>query len=122
MGELDRQALREDRIKGKLRKWKADHATLLQKFDRNRDGQIDLDEWEAVRQTTSQEVRREELQEDQQPIHTLSDTQSSSRPLLISSKEEFEIVRHMRRVSIGALLGFFLLGSLTVWMITIRLI
>jgi hypothetical protein len=122
MGELDRRAMREEQIKERLRQWKANHTGLLEKFDRNRDGQIDLDEWEVVRQSASREVRLEEMQEDQQPIHTLSNTQSSSRPLLISSKEEFEIVQHLRRVSIGALLGFFLLGSLTAWMITIRLI
>lgn len=122
MGELDRRAMREEQIKERLRQWKADHASLLEKFDRNRDGQIDLDEWEAVRRAASQAVRREEMQEEQQPIHTLSDTRSSSRPLVISSKGEFEIVRHLRRLSIGALIGFFALGSFSVWMISIRLI
>jgi hypothetical protein len=122
LGELDRRAMREEMIKERLRQWKTDHASLLEKFDRNRDGEIDLDEWESVRRAASQEVRREEMLEDQQTLHTLSGTQSSRRPLVISTKEEFETVRHFRRFAIGALVGFFALGSLVVWMLTVRLI
>ena len=122
LGETDRQAMREDQIRERLRQWKADHASLLQKFDRNRDGQIDLDEWESVRRAAVREVTQEQLQEDQQPIHTLSRSGSQRRPLLISSKEEFDIVRRHRVYAFAALLGFFLLGSAVVWMITVRLI
>ena len=122
IGEIDRKAMRDEMIKGRLRQWKADHSTLLERFDRNRDGQIDLDEWESVRRSAAQEVIREQMQEDQQPIHTLSATGSSRRPLLISTKEEFDIVRRFRRFAIGALLGFFVLGSLVVWLLTARFI
>lgn len=122
LGESDRQAMRDEMIKERLRQWKADHATLLKRFDRNRDDQIDLDEWESVRRAATREVTREQQQEDQQPIHTLSDTGSSRRPLLISTREEFEIVRRFRTYAIGALLGFFLLGSAAVWMLTVRFI
>ncbi len=122
MGELDRRAMREEMIKERLRQWKTDHTSLVENFDRNRDGQIDLDEWEGVRRAASREVRREEMLEDQQPIHTLNRTQSSNRPLLISTKDEFEIVHNYRRLSILTLLGFFVLGSLVVWILTVRFI
>lgn len=122
LGESDRQAIRDDRIKGRLRQWKADHASLLKRFDRNRDGQIDLDEWESVRRVARQEVVREQMAEDQQPIHTLSDTGSARRPLLISTREEFDIVRRFRAYALAALLGFFLLGSAAIWMLTVRFI
>lgn len=122
IGEIDRQAMREEMIKGRLHQWKADHATLLERFDRNRDGQIDLDEWESVRRSATHEVVREQMQEDQQPTHTLSGTDSNRRPLLISTKEEFDIVRRFRRFAIGTLLGFFALGSIVVWLLTARFI
>ncbi len=122
LGETDRQAMREEQIRERLRQWKADHASLLQRFDRNRDGQIDLDEWESVRRAATREVTSEQLQEDQQPIHTLSRSGSQRRPLLISSKEEFDIVRRHRLYAFAALLGFFLLGASVVWIVTVRLI
>ena len=58
VGETDRQAMREEMIKERLRQWKADHASLLKRFDRNRDDQIDLDEWENVRNVARKSVSR----------------------------------------------------------------
>lgn len=39
-----------------LTQWKNDRPTLLQRFDHNKDGQIDLEEWEHARQAASREV------------------------------------------------------------------
>lgn len=120
VGEMDRQAMREEMIKERLRQWKADHASLLKRFDRNQDNQIDLDEWESVRRAARQEVLREEMQEDQTTIHTLSDTGFSRRPLLISTREEFEIVRRYRLWAGVTLISFFVAGASVVWMLTAR--
>jgi hypothetical protein len=122
LGEMDRKAMREDRIKERLRQWKTNHASLLERFDHNRDGKIDLDEWDTARQAAQQEVTREQMKEDQQPVHTLSTTGSSRRPLLISTKEEFDLVRRYRYFSFFSLAAFFVLGSGTAWFITARLI
>lgn len=122
VGEIDRQAMREELIKERLRQWKSDNANLLKRFDRNQDGQIDLDEWESVRRSARESVVREEMRESQQPIHTLSDTGSQTRPLLISSQEEFDIVRRFRLWAAGALVGFFVLGACVVWMLTVRML
>jgi hypothetical protein len=121
IGEINRKAMRDDMIKGRLRQWKADHATLLKRFDSNRDGKIDMDEWETVRRSAEREVTREQMQQDQQPLHTLSSTGTNGRPLMISSKAEFELVRHYRLLTLVALAAFFLLGSATVLFITSRL-
>ncbi|MCU7838421.1 MAG: hypothetical protein KZQ94_03450 [Candidatus Thiodiazotropha sp. (ex Troendleina suluensis)] len=122
LGEMDRKAMRDDMIRGRLSQWKADHATLLKRFDRNQDGQIDIDEWEAVRRSAKREVTREQMKEDQQPLHTLSSAGTARRPLLISTKEEFDMVRQYRMLALASLAGFFVLGSGTAWFITSHLI
>ncbi len=42
-----------------LAEWKRDRADLLKRFDRNGDGEIDLQEWEAAREAAHQEVRQQ---------------------------------------------------------------
>ena len=122
VGETDRQAMREEQIKERLRQWKADHPGLLKRFDRNRDGSIDQDEWELARRSARTEVMREQMRESQQAIHTLSDAGSHRRPLLISTREEFDIVRQYRHWALATLFDFFLLGALVVWMYTVRFV
>ncbi len=60
------------------------------------------------------------MQEDQTTLHTLSDTGSQRRPLLISTREEFEIVRRFRLWAGISLIGFFVFGASVVWMLTAR--
>ncbi len=122
VGETDHQAMREAQIKERLSQWKADHPSLLKRFDRNRDGQIDQDEWELARRSARSEVLREQMRETQQAIHTLSDAGSQRRPLLISTRDEFDIVRNYRRWALAMLIGFFLLGGLVVWMFSVRML
>lgn len=53
----DTHALDEKQeIAALLAQWKRDRARLLQRFDRNRDGEIDLAEWEAARSAAAEEA------------------------------------------------------------------
>lgn len=53
----DTHALDEKQeIAALLAQWKRDRTSLLQRFDRNRDGEIDLEEWEVVRRAAAEEV------------------------------------------------------------------
>ncbi|MES9861885.1 MAG: GIDE domain-containing protein [Candidatus Thiodiazotropha sp. LLP2] len=122
LGEIDRKAMRDDMLRDRLRQWKTDHVSLLKRFDQNKNGQIDQDEWESARKTAKREITREQMQEDQQPIHTLSSTGSNRRPLLISTKEEFDLVRRFRYYSFFTLAAFFVVGTGTAWFIAARLI
>ncbi len=45
-----------------LAEWKRDSTSLLHRFDRNGDGQIDLQEWEAAREAAYHEVRQQHQQ------------------------------------------------------------
>ena len=56
-----------------LRKWKADPANLKNRFDLNKDGIIDTDEWELARQAARQELEKRQREIEITPsIHTLS--------------------------------------------------
>ncbi|MDJ0805772.1 MAG: GIDE domain-containing protein [Gammaproteobacteria bacterium] len=119
-GEADRLTMREDLIKARLSQWKADHALLLQRFDRDGNGQIDMVEWEVARRTAKREVTKEQLQEDQQPMHTLSQTNSRRRPFLISAHAEFDLVKRFRYFAMGSIGGFFIFGGITTWLLVSR--
>ena len=121
-GETDRLAMRDELIKERLSQWKTDHASLLNRFDRDGDGKIDLTEWEVARRTAIREVTREQLREDQQSLHTLSRTHSRKRPFLISTHDEYDLVKRFRLFAIGSIGGFFLFGAVATWMFVSRFV
>ncbi|QYZ66257.1 MAG: hypothetical protein OI74_14725 [Gammaproteobacteria bacterium (ex Lamellibrachia satsuma)] len=119
IGEANWLAMRQDMVRERLRQWKQDRAGLLARFDRDGNGEIDLDEWESARGKAELEVASEQVQQDQQSLHTLSQP-DSNRPFLISSSAEFTLVKHYRRFAFGFITGFFLLGGISTWMLATR--
>jgi hypothetical protein len=119
-GEADRMAIRDELIRARLSQWKTDHADLLQRFDRDGNGSIDLTEWEVARRSASREVTKQQLQEDAQSQHTLGRTNSTRHPFLISAHGEFDLVKRYRYLSTGSICGFFVCGIIAVWMFTAR--
>ena len=93
LGEADRLAMREELVKDRLSQWKADHAGLLARFDRDGDGRIDLTEWEVARRTAKREVTAEQLREQAPVLNTLSQTDQEHRPFLISAYSQYALVR-----------------------------
>lgn len=104
-----------------LRDWKRRPDTLRERFDANRDGVVDVDEWERARTLAEREVaeqHRLDLQRD--PLHTLK-TPGDGRHFLLSNLAEFELLRRFRwrqRLGFGL---FLLLGGATVLMLSTRL-
>ncbi len=84
-------------ISALLTEWKRDHAALLERFDRNRDGMIDLDEWEQVRFAARAQV--EKNYREMQAAPDLSSVQAprDGRPYLISNFSQREVGRKYRR-------------------------
>lgn len=82
-----------------LREWKRDQRTLLGRFDANRDGLIDLDEWEGIRRAASQAVEQQHEELRLGPdIHVLR-TPQDGRPLLLSNRDPDSLARQYRRWS-----------------------
>lgn len=122
LDEIDHQHKRSNTTREILRAWKHDKPRLLARFDRDRNGQIDQDEWQQARLAASAESDREyrmELNAD--ATHSLSATGSSSHPYLISSLPQFDLVRRFKLIATGSIAGFFIAGGISVWMIGTRI-
>lgn len=97
-----------------LAEWKQD-AARMQLFDVNKDGEIDLKEWEAARRVALQQLRRERQQQASEGLHTMSKPDTKSQPYLISTVLQHDLCRRWRRYS-GLCFAWFLIGgSLFVW-------
>lgn len=90
-----------------LSAWKADRADLLQRFDTNRDGEVDLPEWEIARAAAEAEIRAQHSQRaTEKPVHLLSKPQMN-RPFLISNLGHDHLSQRYRRWAWGHLAIFF---------------
>lgn len=102
-----------------LAQWKRDQRALLQRFDSNGDGKIDLQEWEQARRAAIAEVRAQQVERSVQPdLHVLSKPKDR-RPFILSTKTEHQLTRGLRwggaaavaiAVAIGAAVVFGLIA------------
>jgi hypothetical protein len=79
-----------------LAEWKQDKASLLARFDANRDGEISLDEWERARQAASDEIDRAHLDIRLRDGIHLMRRPAHGQPFLIANREVTALVRHFR--------------------------
>lgn len=122
LDEVDHIQQRSEITRELLREWKQEKQSLLFEFDRNRDGKIDQQEWDRVRQKAENQAMNEHQELIQGSIlHTLSDTGSRSHPFLISTLPEFDLVRRCRRYAFLSIIAFCTAGALSAWMLTLKL-
>ena len=104
-----------------LREWKRRPDTLRERFDSNRDGTIDAEEWERARAAARQEAGRdyaENLKRGQ--LHTLARPENG-RFFLLSNLEEFGLLRRYRWRARMGFAGFMLCGGAALIMLSARL-
>lgn len=96
-----------------LERWKRDPRRMAL-FDRNGDGRIDAEEWEAARRAAHQQVRREQWQYAADPeVHLLANPGDPSRPYIIAAfREESRLIRYFQWRAAGCLLLALLGGGL----------
>jgi len=105
-----------------LKLWKQDQDTLLKQFDANRDGSIDMDEWEAVRQAAQQQAYQQRLSRADKPaIHVLSKTDDFRRPYILSVNSQSSMANRYKLKALACVVGFVLLAPTALWMIIVRL-
>jgi len=103
--------------------WKKNPAALLKHFDSNGDGEVDVQEWEAVRKAAYQRVRHAQSKRSvAPPTHLMKKPQHDNRPYLLSVFPQHELINRYKLKAGGCLAGFFVAGSAAVWMATLRLV
>lgn len=114
LGPADHDSSLRELTAAILRDWKRRPDTLRERFDSNRDGTVDIREWERARVAATQEAAAEQaenLSRDQ--VHTLS-RPADGRYFLISNLEEFDLLRRYRwRKRLGFGLFLLLAGAAT---------
>lgn len=112
----------QEMLKSLLREWKADTEMLLGRFDANKDGEICIQEWQAVRAQAWDRVTKQQAQiQTRKPVHTLTDTHDRQRPYLLSALPQFDLVRRLHWYVVGFFTLALVTGALASYLITTRL-
>lgn len=101
-----------------IRNWKKDQANLISRFDTNKDGQIDEEEWELVRKSAKIHAQAEyrKLQK-KAAVHILSKPENRQQPFMLSVYPQAQLTKRLRWYAYGSLAGFFIAGSGSAWLL-----
>ncbi len=100
--------------------WKRDRGGLLQRFDANRDGQIDLDEWENVRLAAEKQAISNLYESQQHPEINLLKKPADGRTFIISSSSQDHVIAVNRRKAVLGIVGFLGFGLALAWSVKQR--
>ena len=105
-----------------ISEWKSDSEALMAKFDKNKDGEIDMEEWQAVREEANQAVLARHAEEkNTPPVNVMSNTRDRRRPYLLSAMSQSSLIKRYYYYSSSLIILFFICGTIATWMIGVRL-
>ncbi len=112
----------DNEVAERLRALKRDQAALLRRFDTNRDGHLDDQEWQAARATVAREVQAERDEHRAPPsVDVIGRTGDRRHPFVIAiGDEDAVIARHARAAALCIALGAPL-AALVLWCWMLRL-
>lgn len=116
LGELRSRSIVEsiEREVGKIVSgWKQDPAALLAKFDRDRDGQLNAGEWEAVRAAAKEQA--EAALGSRAERESVVGQTTHGQPFLITPLDGKRLVSHEKHRAALALAASIVLALLTAW-------
>jgi hypothetical protein len=87
-----------------IRQWKEDFPGLLQAFDHDASGHLDEHEWQQVRETALQQAEQQQRQRSVEPARHQLAKPGESRPFILSSHGEDELIRRFGWQAAGAAL------------------
>ena len=93
--------------------WKQDQAALLARFDRNHDGELDAEEWEAARAAAREQVEAN-LGSREARVSVVGQT-THGEPFLIAPLDGKRLVDREKHRAALALAASLLLASVTAW-------
>ncbi|MBR9884412.1 MAG: hypothetical protein GYB21_12480 [Oceanospirillales bacterium] len=96
-----------------LKQWKSDQAALIDRFDTNSDGKIDMNEWSLAQNAALKQAKAHQRELDTLPtMHALRDPQAPGLPFILSTFDEGALIKRFRWHVAGfmacALLAFWL--------------
>jgi hypothetical protein len=98
--------------------WKHNAQQLLERFDTNKDGEIDLAEWEIARQSALSEAQAIHQQLLNEPeVNQVSNPSNNQRPYIISVRPQAELIEKYRRNASIALISSLSLMGYVVWLL-----
>ena len=92
-----------------LAEWKENPAELVQRFDVDGDGQVDMEEWEAARRAAEALVEEHVAKAAAKPDVDILMKPDDGQPFVLSTKSQEELTRSYRWKAFGGLL-LFLIG------------
>lgn len=105
-----------------LREWKQDSEKLLARFDKNKDGEIDMQEWQEVREHALGEVMANHSErKTAPPVNMFTKTTDRRRPFILSAIPQAALIRRFHYYSVSLIILFFVCGVLSTWLISLRL-
>ena len=93
-------------VRQQLAGWKKDQAWLIQHFDTNHDGQVDMQEWDAARQEARRLVLERERDEMKRPPVNVLARPPDGRDYVLSCQPPKSLEWRMRWYSLGCLIAF----------------
>lgn len=106
----------DQQVSSLLARWKGDQQTLLQRFDRNHDGRIDQDEWEAARTTARTQVQAGGQGSSLARVSVVGQT-THGEPFVITPLSARQLVHREKLKTALALAVSLLAVFVTVWAI-----
>ena len=117
-----RRSLSIEKMTGNiLRSWKGNFTNLLEKYDTNNDGELDIAEWKDVQQAAKKEaLRQQRINSQLDKEHVMIKPTAPGLPFLIGCDEQNILSVRYRWRAIGWSLVFLLVGSGATWYISAR--
>ncbi|MCX8049440.1 MAG: E3 ubiquitin ligase family protein [Methylohalobius sp.] len=103
-----------------LRRWKMDPKALRERFDLNRDGEVDSREWDIARKQAAREALQERWRQPaEEAVHVLR-MPPQKAPFILAAVRQSDLVWRYRLWALGALCGFALGCLALAWALWLR--
>ena len=98
-----------------IRQWKKNYDWILENFDKDGNGEIDLQEWDQVRKAAAQEAEKRRSDMAKMPTtHVLSKTPDKKHPFILSNHSQKKLAKRYRYYAATSLAGSAFCGLFVV--------
>ena len=110
-------------VRDLLKEWKQDSEALLRKYDKNNDGEINIQEWQLVREQALRETMiKHSERKTAPPVNLLTKSNDRRYPFILSAIPQDTLVKRYNYFAIGLITIFFSAGTFASWILNIRMV